>query len=78
LILQNILERAPQEALYLQVRVLPFHYSARFPKAGVHLRVGLEVEAYGYAWKDALSVLAQTRLRGIPVVHRGLLTPYYN
>jgi glycosyltransferase involved in cell wall biosynthesis len=32
----------------------------------------------GYAWKGALSVLAGARLRGIPVVHRGLTSPYLN
>lgn len=30
----------------------------------------------GYAWKGALSVLAQSRRRGIPIVHRGLTSIY--
>lgn len=33
---------------------------------------------YGYVWRGALELLAQLRLRRIPVVHRGLLTPYQN
>jgi glycosyltransferase involved in cell wall biosynthesis len=33
---------------------------------------------YGYAWKGAVCLLAQMRRAGIPVVHRGLLTPYFN
>jgi glycosyltransferase involved in cell wall biosynthesis len=33
---------------------------------------------YGYFWKGAFGLLARMRLHGIPVVHRGLLTPYFN
>lgn len=33
---------------------------------------------YGYAWKGALRLLAQARFRSLPVVHRGLLTPFRN
>jgi glycosyltransferase involved in cell wall biosynthesis len=33
---------------------------------------------YGYAWKGAVGLLAQLRRAGIPIVHRGLLTPYFN
>lgn len=33
---------------------------------------------YGYFWRGAFSFLAKARLRRIPVVHRGLLTPYHN
>lgn len=33
---------------------------------------------YGYNWRGALSILIGARLRGIPIVHRGLLSPYIN
>lgn len=33
---------------------------------------------YGYAWKGALGLLSMLRREGVPVVHRGLLTPYIN
>ena len=33
---------------------------------------------YGYFWKGALGLLWRLRRAGIPVVHRGLLTPYHN
>lgn len=33
---------------------------------------------YGYFWKGALGLMWRLRRAGIPVVHRGLLTPYYN
>ncbi|WP_294536074.1 glycosyltransferase family 4 protein [uncultured Rhodoblastus sp.] len=33
---------------------------------------------YGYLWRGAFAFFAQMRMRGIPVVHRGLLTPYRN
>jgi glycosyltransferase involved in cell wall biosynthesis len=33
---------------------------------------------YGYFWGGAFGFLAKARLRLIPVVHRGLLTPYHN
>jgi glycosyltransferase involved in cell wall biosynthesis len=33
---------------------------------------------YGYYWPGAFQFLAESRLRRIPVVHRGLLTPYHN
>ncbi len=33
---------------------------------------------YGYFWKGAVGLLARLRAAGIPVIHRGLLTPYYN
>ncbi len=33
---------------------------------------------YGYFWKGALPFLAHLRFARIPVVHRGLLTTYYN
>ncbi len=33
---------------------------------------------YGYSWRGAFQFLAEARLRRIPVVHRGLLTPYHN
>lgn len=33
---------------------------------------------YGYFWKGALPFFARMRMAGIPVVHRGLLTPYRN
>ena len=33
---------------------------------------------YGYFWKGAVGLLARLRYRNIPVIHRGLLTPYHN
>lgn len=33
---------------------------------------------YGYSWSGAVELLAHLRARQIPVIHRGLLTPYYN
>ncbi|MEO1564401.1 MAG: glycosyltransferase family 4 protein [Pseudomonadota bacterium] len=33
---------------------------------------------YGYFWRGALPLFARMRMRRIPVVHRGLLTPYKN
>lgn len=33
---------------------------------------------YGYAWKGALGLLSMLRRDRVPVVHRGLLTPYLN
>ncbi len=36
------------------------------------------VMQYGYFWRGAFAFVAKARLRGIPIVHRGLLTPYAN
>ena len=57
--------------------------NAYFPTASQLRHALLEwrpdvVLQYGYAWNGALQLLAQLRVRRIPVVHRGLLTPYYN
>lgn len=59
------------------------YQNAYFPTAAGLMQGLLEwrpdvVLQYGYAWKGALQLLARLRLRRISVVHRGLLTPYYN